>query len=114
MLIRNYKDEWIPAIFKLNVYNVIDENGAIIEDKFLTKVDAYIMRKRIQTDNKLAMDKYEYLDHIESFIEKLKIRCKRIIGKTQLELDLGDENKEEIEKRNKRIEDRLKELEDMS
>ena len=64
LLIKNYDGKWIPKEFSMNVYKSIDK------DEYYSIIDAYALGIKINTENYIVIDKFEYEDEIK---EKLPI-----------------------------------------
>ena len=112
LLEKNYEDKWIPKKFGIRVYGIKESE----ETTYLSKIDAYILGIEIVIDpgNTYLMDQWEYnTKFVKDLYPELIKNCKSIIAnsESQLELDLGEKDKEAMEKRLKQVRERLDELE---
>lgn len=65
LLTKNYKNEWIPKVFKIEVYQAVDSSIK------LSTIDAKIIGREINIDNPIVTDKYQYNKDIEILYPEL-------------------------------------------
>jgi hypothetical protein len=102
LFMRNYQDKWIPSVFKISVFKVIDDNSDI---EYLSKLDADILKVKISKEE-LIMDKFEYFEMIEDILQELfKLLSSEkekfeneLEGKGQLRLKFSEEDDKDYQK----------------
>lgn len=130
IMIKDYKDKWIPKAISTTVYLVTEPNKDDSIDlmgiEYLSKLDAMILGYDIEDRVNRSIDQFSYQLNLTPIIKPLTLRYKSevrrlrdiLTNKGQLKLELGFDNDEEykvgIKERLIKLSSRLEELEDGS
>lgn len=119
LFIENYRYEWIPEIFSINVFKVNDENTEI---EYLSEFDSDILVFQIDKSKTFVMDNFEYHLIIESVLlelkEELDIEIKKIKdyledkGQLRLKFDQDEDYKSKLSRKFDKFRNRVNEIED--
>ena len=102
LMIKDSEDNWIPKLYSLKVYPVLD--SPYDEITALSKRDADILGVELNTEKEIWIDKFRYNSEIESIYSELYTKAKELLPK--LEADKESEVLAQLTK------ERIDEIED--
>jgi hypothetical protein len=126
VMTKNSNDEWIPYMFKIELYKLIPGNNAvdIMGVEYLSQLDAEALGYKIDKESEIITDEFKYHSDIEELLPKiykvLSDEWVKIIdslrGKGQLRIKFQDFNEDEylksMKERSELLNTRLEQIED--
>lgn len=107
LLTKNYDNEYILKLFRIDEYKVKSqkENSIGLSIDYLTELDADVLGYEIDKEEKRVTDKFEYFYNNEEILESIYKRYNSeisrlsdiLLGKGQQRIEFPGDNKEEIE-----------------
>jgi hypothetical protein len=125
IMIKNSDGDWIPKIFSVELYKIIPTNESVnIEVEYLNKLDAKILKYKIDEEDSILTDQFQYhediKDHLIMIYKRINTELSgvwnKLKNKSQLRLKFDEdddtkyrkelkEKKKDLIKRSDQIED---------